>query len=368
MNKLAKYISICAAIAIIFFITWYFSSIVTSILISVILSIIGKLLVNIFSSIKIGRFQIPRSIAALLTLIIFASIIFMFFIFLAPLIGQILTEMGNIDLNSIADKLHEPLAKYNRSLHKIFPAMSKSVTIQSMIIDSLKNIFNFSLFSAAFNSIAAFVVHFLVQAFTVIFVTFFFLQDNDTFSKMVLAIVPQKFEDNTKRALDSVNNLLVRYFTGISLEAILITFLNTIGLTLICGLNFHVAVVLAFFSGVINVIPYIGPIFAGTLGTIIGVISLYGGVDAPDLGILVFKFIAVFFSVHMIDVFIFQPYIYSNSVKAHPLEIFLIILVAGNIGGIIGMLVAIPAYTVIRVFAKEFLSGLKIVQQITGRM
>ena len=67
----------------------------------------------------------------------------------------------------------------------------------------------------------------------------------------------------------------------------------------------------------------------------------------------------------MIDNFIIQPIIFSNSVKAHPLEIFIIILSAGTIWGITGMLVAIPFYTVIRVIAKEFLSEFKIVQFLT---
>ena len=66
--------------------------------------------------------------------------------------------------------------------------------------------------------------------------------------------------------------------------------------------------------------------------------------------------------------FIFQPFIYSNSVKAHPLEIFIVILIAGNIWGIWGMLIAIPAYTVIRVFAKEFLSNFKVVQKLTDKI
>ncbi len=80
---------------------------------------------------------------------------------------------------------------------------------------------------------------------------------------------------------------------------------------------------------------------------------------------LIFTVAGIFFVTHMIDIFVFQPYIYSNSVKAHPLEIFLVILIAGSIGGIIGMLVAIPAYTVIRVFAREFLSHFKLVQKLT---
>ena len=86
------------------------------------------------------------------------------------------------------------------------------------------------------------------------------------------------------------------------------------------------------------------------------------------MGAIIIKFAAIFIVTHLIDVFIFQPYIYSNSVKAHPLEIFIVILMAGHIGGIVGMLVAIPAYTVVRVFAKEFFSNFKVVKKLTDRM
>jgi predicted PurR-regulated permease PerM len=98
------------------------------------------------------------------------------------------------------------------------------------------------------------------------------------------------------------------------------------------------------------------------------IISFYSAGADPALGVLTIKLIATFSITHLVDVFIFQPYIYSNSVKAHPLEIFLVILIAGNVAGIVGMLIAIPTYTVLRVFAKEFFSNFKVVQKLTDRM
>jgi predicted PurR-regulated permease PerM len=65
---------------------------------------------------------------------------------------------------------------------------------------------------------------------------------------------------------------------------------------------------------------------------------------------------------------VLQPWIYSTSVKAHPLEIFIVILVAGSIGGPIGMILAIPGYTVFRIIAKQFLSKFEIVQKLTERL
>ncbi len=368
MNKLAKYIIIAAITALVLFTAWYFSSIITCIIISAVLSLIGRPAMNFLTSLKAGRIKVPSSVAAFITLVFLAGVLSMLILFITPLIGEIVREMGLINLDEINQKLAGPLYKYNMMLHHMFPTMDPEITIETMIIQQLKQIFSFDLFSSAFTSVTAFLVHLTVSGFTIVFVTFFFLKDSNTFTDMVLVFVPDKYEENTRRALDSVNNLLIRYFTGISIETILITILNTIGLHFIAGLNFQLSVVLAFLSGVFNVMPYIGPICAGAFGTIMGVISSYNGVADPVLGYLIVKLVLIFFCTHMIDVFIFQPYIYSNSVKAHPLEIFLVILVAGNMAGIIGMLVAIPAYTAMRVFAKEFFSQFKLVQKLTDRM
>ncbi len=368
MNKLAKYIIAAAVCTIIIFIAWYFSSVLSCILVSAVLALIGNPVIEFLTSIKIGKHKIGHSVAAALTLILIVTVIVLFILFIVPLIGNIFGELSAIDWESVKAKFAIPLANYNLKLHEMFPAMDREITIESLIMNKVREIINFSLFADTFGSITSFLVSFFVSAFTVVFVTFFFLKDNNTFTNMILAVVPTKYEDNTKRAMNNVNSLLVRYFSGICIEAVLITILNTIGLYFIGGLSFQLSVVLAFLSGVLNVIPYIGPLAAGAFGTIMGLISLAGTFNEVALGIMVLKFIAIFVVTHLIDVFIFQPYIYSNSVKAHPLEIFIVILLAGHIGGIIGMLVAIPAYTVIRVFAKEFFSNFKVVQKLTDRM
>jgi predicted PurR-regulated permease PerM len=68
---------------------------------------------------------------------------------------------------------------------------------------------------------------------------------------------------------------------------------------------------------------------------------------------------------NLIDNIILQPWIYSSSVKAHPLEIFLVIMIAGSMAGVVGMVLAIPSYTVLRIIAKQFLSQSRVIQTIT---
>ena len=89
---------------------------------------------------------------------------------------------------------------------------------------------------------------------------------------MVIIMFPKKYEQNISRALDSVTNLLIRYFTGIVSESGIMTVLVTVGL-LIFGFSWHDALIIAMFVGVLNVIPYLGPIIGIAIGIFIGVVD-----------------------------------------------------------------------------------------------
>ena len=162
--------------------------------------------------------------------------------------------------------------------------------------------------------------------------------------------------------MDSIQKLLVRYFVGLLLEVLGVMALNTIGLTIV-GLGFSNAVVIGLVTGVLNVIPYIGPMIGVFLA--VGVV-LNLGLDFYDqmLPLLIYMTIAMLLT-QLIDNVVFQPFIYGSSVHAHPLEIFLVILMAGSMAGILGMILAIPSYTVLRVVLKEFFNKYKLVKKLT---
>jgi len=200
----------------------------------------------------------------------------------------------------------------------------------------------------------------------VLFITFFFIKEEDMFNNMVLALFPDKYENNVKRALESINILLVRYFFGLTIQIIGITTLNTLGLTFIAGLNFSFAIVLAFLTGVLNIIPYVGPWIGAIFATLIA-LSTHTP-ESAQVGSFLIAIGSVFLFTQIVDNFVFQPVIFSNSAKAHPLEIFIVLLIAASIAGVIGMLIAIPSYTVLRVFAREFFSNFKLVQKLTDQI
>lgn len=90
--------------------------------------------------------------------------------------------------------------------------------------------------------------------------------------------------------------------------------------------------------------------------------------DSRSVGDTVAIIIGSLIFIKILDDFVLQPTLYSERVQAHPLEIFLVILIAGSMAGIWGMLLAIPSYTVLRVFAREFFSEYGLVKRLTGQM
>ena len=143
--------------------------------------------------------------------------------------------------------------------------------------------------------------------------------------------------------------------------------LITIGMT-IAGIDFQQALVMGLILGILNVIPYVGPWLGLFIAIIMGVASHMNQDFTTVVIPLVTYMIIVEAITHLIDNIVFQPVIFSNSVKAHPLEIFVVVLAAGFAAGIPGMIFGIPAYTVLRVFAREFFYNFKAVQRITSSL
>ena len=207
-------------------------------------------------------------------------------------------------------------------------------------------------------------ISFVIAVFCIFFITFFFLKEDKLLVSGISILFPKRYEESITRVMQSVNTLLIRYFVGMLIEIVCVMIVLVAGLSLFGGLNFSTALVIALSAGILNVIPYVGPLVGGILTVVVSLATDANFIATGDMSIVV-PIIMIFVITQLIDNIIFQPLIYSNSVKSHQLENFIVLLIAGNIAGILGMLVAIPAYTVIRVFAKEFLHNFRLVQKLT---
>lgn len=361
MNQIPKYIiGVLATIAGLFFL-WYFRDIVGYIVISAVLAIIGNPLVGLIRKIHLKGRSIPNWLASLVVLIVLWGVGVAFFSIFIPLIFNKLTALASVDFSNIVDAFALPLAKFQHFLDEYFSFSISTLSISDMIESQIERVFNPLRLNLFLESIVSGVASIAVALFSITFITFFFLKDDRMFLRILLAVTPTKYEENICHALSSISSLLSRYFLGILAESTIMMLLVSCSL-ICCGFLPQNAFFIGLIIGVLNVIPYVGP-WLGFVISLVASMAFVGG----DMTITSVSFSLAFtiLGAQMIDNLILQPFLYSNSVKAHPLEIFVVILMAGHFAGVVGMLLAIPAYTVIRVIGKEFFNNFKLVQKLT---
>jgi predicted PurR-regulated permease PerM len=364
MNRFFNLIVTLIGIAVIVFLVWRFSAIVSFILISAILSFIGQPLVKLVDRIRIGWFRMPHVLSTIITLLIIVTVIVGFFSIFIPLVVRQLNVIANIDINQLHEALKGPITKVQDFLIRYW-IMPKDETIEDLVTKQFITFFNLSTFSNLFSNILSLTGTIFIGIFSVLFMTFFFLKDDHLFYDAIMLFTPSRYKEQTSNTISSIRELLSRYFIGLSVEMICLITMISLTLTILGVEN---AFLIGFFGGLINVIPYLGPFIGGTLGILIGITTSVNMGEYSNLLPLALKILGTFVVIKTIDDTVLQPWIYSRSVRAHPLEIFVVILIAGSIAGIIGMLLAIPTYTVARIIAKQFLSKFELVQNLTKRL
>lgn len=280
-----------------------------------------------------------------------------------------------IKLDSILQKDRDSLMHTNINLliniHSDDPGepILEEITEQPKLFENLKtDIFKMldpSRIPELLGSFVGFFGNMLITILSVLFIAFFFLREKGLFVKMMSLLVSNDNEPKVKHAIEESSTLLVRYFVGLIIQVLIITVLTTIVLKIF---GFKSALLMAICFAILNLIPYLGPILGNLVGVLI-VISSNLDYDFYEIVLpKVITAIIIFAVLQLIDNFLLQPNIFSKSVKAHPLEIFLIVLIGAKLGGIPGMVLAIPAYTVIRVLLKVFFSEFEVVKRITASL
>ncbi|TVQ48054.1 MAG: AI-2E family transporter [Saprospirales bacterium] len=360
-----SYVFLLTAIVAVALAFYFFADVVTYVLVSFILSLIGQPIMYLFlDKLKLRKFRYGPQVSAVLTLIIFILLLLLILATIVPIMIQQAISIGEVNIQSIAIALEAPLAEFIDRMERYgLTVIEKSPS--EIIEHNLNQLGGPADIGSYLTSLVGVATNIFIATFAILFITFFFLQDQGMFVSFILALVPDEYVDQVKNVLGDTTYLLRRYFAGILVQISIITLYLTILLSLFGVQN---ALLIAFFAAVINLIPYIGPI----IGAIFGVfLTISANVDMEfytEMMPLIIKILIIFASMQLLDNMVLQPYIFSTSVLAHPLEIFLVIIIAGKMGGIVGMILAIPSYTVIRVIALNFLSEFKIVKKMTYRI
>lgn len=367
-DKLAKYILLAAGIAIIGALCWYFKSVLTYILVAVVVSLVAKPLMGLLQKFRIKGRKAPDWLLAALSLLLVIGILLGVIVMIIPIISNIVKDISLVNIENAVKSVSVPLAELNEFLRSRIPSVGDDFKIEVMIIQEVQKMFNPTIFSTMIGSAASFLTNFGIGLFSVVFIGFFFIKDDGLFTKIVCALVPDKHEKTTEKAISDIGYLLSRYFIGVLLEIAGVALVNFLGLTLIARLGFNASIGIAFLTGIFNVIPYVGPLLGGALGTVLGLIIKFTSSSPIGLDVNFWIFtiilIAIFCFAQLIDNMLYQPLIYSTSIKSKPLEIFIVLLIVGHIGGPLGMIIAIPCYTVVRVIAFRFFGQIKAIKRL----
>jgi predicted PurR-regulated permease PerM len=367
MNATLRNILIIAGAVLLIACIWFFIEIVVYILVSGVLSIMGRPLVDLLCRIRMGRWYFPRALAALLTLLVIWGLVVLFFYIFVPLVASQIEQFSTIDSSKLVQFIDVPINWIEDKIKLIDENFKQDGALRAYIISKVSGVLNINVIQNFLGSVAGILGNIIIAVFSISFITFFFLKDQHLFFETILMWVPDRYVENVTRALYSIKKLLTRYFIGIIIQSTCIMILITIGMTIV-GIDLSQALVMGLILGIINVIPYVGPWLGLFIAIIMGVASHMDQDFKTVVVPLVFYMIIVEAITHTIDNVLFQPVIFSSSVKAHPLEIFIVVLAAGFAAGIPGMILGIPAYTVLRVLAREFFYNLKAVRKITSSL
>lgn len=364
MNRIIKIATGVAIALVVLYLVYFFIEIVIYILIAGVLSFMGHPLVRILDRIRIRHFAFPHLLSVIITLLVIISFVAGFFTLLVPVISRQAEVISHIDIPTIINSLTKEFANLEDFLHK-YRFLRDDESLALIVNRELTSMINVVSFADVFQNIVAIAGSMFIGIFSVIFLTFFFLRDDHMFYNGIILFVPEKWEEKGRKILGDTRRLLSRYFLGLCVE---ITLVGAAIYLLLTIFGIENALLIGFLGGLLKIVPYLGPIIGTILGTSIAITNVLSTGNYDLIVSNSLTVITVFVVCNMLDDFIFQPWIYSGSVMAHPIEILLVILMAGSLAGIPGMILAIPSYTVIRIVAKQFFSQYKLVKKLTEKI
>lgn len=351
----AKILLFLLIAASVIFVCWYFRTIISYILISGVLSLVANPLCRRIDNFKIYKGKsLSSSASAIITiLIIFIIFLGIIAIFIPVLVGEV-NALASLDQQRLMKNFEQPINQIQSIYNSLNIGGDKSLTtfISEKIKDIVDAKFVTDLTTSAFNSIGDFVA----ATFSILFMTFFFLKDEKLLVETIVKVIPNNYEKETRLVFNESKKQLINYFSGLLIQFLSVSTLASLGMWIV-GVDYPLLMGLLF--GFLNLVPYVGPLLAAAIGVVIAVsTNLYLDVYSALLPLVV-KVLAVYATVQFIDNWFLANYIFSKSMEAHPLEIFIVILVSATLGGVVGMMVAIPAYSVLRIVVREFLKNIR---------
>ncbi|MFM1808520.1 MAG: hypothetical protein RLZZ242_1245 [Bacteroidota bacterium] len=320
--------------------------VIVYLLLAAILSLIGKPIVTLLNQ----RLKLPNVAAVIATLLIQLVILFGLVALFVPMLFSQGEQLSLLDVEELSNKALLAIDQMNQAIIERFPQLTGYIDFRELLTRWFESI-NLDFLPSLLEQIGGAFGSLSIGLFSVLFLTFFFLRDQRLFRRGILTLIDDEKEQKTLESIDKIELLLTRYFVGILFQLTILVSIYAIALFLGGVKN---ALTIAFLCGLFNIIPYIGPIIGAAIMLLLTLIADVPLDFATETVPKLFFVLGGVIIGQLVDNFFSQPFIYSKSVRSHPIEIFLVILCSGLIFGIVGMIVAVPMYTSIKVILKVF--------------
>jgi len=332
-------------------------SVIAYVLLAVVFALMGRPAVRFLRK----RLKLPNLLAVSVTiLLLFGLLVGLVWLFI-PLFTEQGEKLALLDLKNMQVELElffKELTNSSGGSKDIVQDIVEEVDIERTVQKEIDTGF----LSKLFNSVLEVVSTMSIGLFSIMFIAFFLLKDTEIIQGTLVQMFPQNHRGRIMNSIDATKRLLSRYFIGLLVQILILFGIYAATLTMV-GIEHPLAI--AFLCALFNIIPFVGPIIGAVFMMVFTVTSNLGldfsSEILPKLG-----YVAIGITIgQLIDNFFSQPFIFSNSVKSHPLEIFLIIIVAGLLFGVVGMIMAVPSYTVLKVIGREFFPDNRIVKALS---
>ncbi len=355
-NGILRAVSIILGVALLLFFLYKISSILLYILIGAAISLMGRPLMLFLTR----KLKMRNSFAVIICLIIFLTIFLGIFTLFVPIIIEQTQIISQVDIQKLGNDLTR-LANESAAYFHI----EKFNLVDVLKQTDLSQYFSLKWLPQLLNAVLGGFGGFMIGLFSVVFIAFFALKDSKLLENSLLVFAKNENENKFMNAFNKIKELLSRYFVGLLLQVFILFVMYSILLLIFSIDN---AIALALIAAILNLIPYLGPVIGFGL---MMALTVTGNLEMDFSTVVLPKMIYIsigYIVIQLLDNFVNQPFIFGNSVRSHPLEIFLAILIMGVLFGIPGLIAAVPFYTAVKVISKEFLSEYKIVQSLTSEI
>jgi len=359
-NGILRAVAIIAGAVLFCYFIYAIRSVVAYIAIAGVVALLGRPIILFLRN----KLKFPNTLAVVATMVLMLGIFFGILALFIPLISEQSKNLSLLDLEELKanlNTLYFQIVEYFGMTTDGVNDLLQESGLEESVIKGLDLGFIPNFLNAFVNVLS----NFSIGLFSVLFISFFFLKDSRLLQNGLLIFVPDNKEGNMVDSIEKIKGLLSRYFAGILLQLLILFIIYMVTLFIVGVEN---AIVIAFLCALFNIIPYIGPLAGGAIMLTLTMTSFLGyDFSTVILPKALYVLIGVVIG-QLVDNFFSQPFIFSTSVKSHPLEIFLVIIIAGLLFGVVGMVVAVPGYTAIKVILKAFLAQNPFVKKLTKNL